>query len=791
MKGLELKFFIRSLKRNRLSTIINLFGLMLAFATCITIFSYNQYETSYDQQYLKQDRIYRLYRAKCPVFPIKWMDYVGPKLKGVEDVVKLYGSKDYVSVESKHFLDKKIYYVENSFLKAFDVKILSGSLLDNFKNKKALAISSSLAKEIFGNENPIGKEILLGGKKKLMVMAVFKDFMQQSSVRADILIPLDNLKDSFTFLFNSIHASATHMFFVLNKGYDYHDVLNQLNAYSKNDEETRRNISSIGFKLQALNEVHLNSEDMSWDFEKRGSGSNLKLYIVISLVLLLIAIFNYVNLVTARTSLRTKEVGVKKVIGASRGKLIFQFLLEPIIIALMALVLSFIFIEIGLDGISFFLSTEVVNVFFNYKVILFALSLSLLTGILAGLYPAFILSSFSPIDALKRNSALKKSRSGIFSLRKILVVTQFLATSTLLLLSLFMWKQLNFLEDKDLGYEVDNTIVIQNPDRGRRSDIYNTIRDEIGQRADVVGVEASSLAPCELMTIYNMITGVYKGREVSQKIGVVSVTSAFFTVMESKLLKGEMFPTIPNVQDKYCLINESLYKELGEEVIGKELGCFYDGKTRRVIGVINDVHFSSLYYKAIPSVYCSTQGQTPDCLNNLYIKFNKGDEKEQLKIVKDLYDSKFSSLPVQISPLSQIVTDLYSKEQKSFNLELLLNVLVMLVAIMGLFGLVFFILERKEKELALHIVHGAGLKHLIYLISREFLWVIFFSWVVSIPLAYFLMDYWVRNFMYVVRINPIIVLIPLVLLLLVVFAIVAWQLNYQLKSKPVDSLKSE
>ncbi|MFC1564262.1 ABC transporter permease [candidate division KSB1 bacterium] len=803
-----LKITYRNLIRHKSYSLINVFGLSLGIVCCILISTYIGYEFSYDSMHENADNIYRICSIRSveggsiemngiptPLVPVLTEDFpeVITSFRIAATVKRAYRYKD------KTFLEDGVFYAENGFIEMFSFDVIKGDTKTALEAPFTMVITESMAEKYFGDEDPIGKLIEWDNNFEYTVTAVLKD-------------PPENIH----FSFNAIASYSTYFkydprietswaitpstYLLLRDNTDHKEFEKKLESLI--DEYRRPLLQTLGadmqFFLQPLKSIHLRS-NIAGELGRNNTKDNIYTFAAIALIIALIACINFINLATARSACRVKEVGMRKVFGAKRKKLIIQFLGESIIFAVISLVLAIIIAwlvfpyfkvlaskEITLD----FISTPALAVFFAGVIIL--------VGLISGSYPAFFLSAFKPISAL-RGDLQKGSKRSLF--RSILVVIQSAVSIILLICTIIIFNQQNFMKNKDLGFDKDDLLVINlQTDIVRKN--LESFKYELVNISGVRSATSSSLVPGE---IYLRRSNVFpEGTTQDQSVGMDNyrIDEDFFRTMGIEIVKGRGFSKeITTDVENSVLVNETAAALLGlDDPVGKTLYImpdFNEPQTgpvpRTIIGIYKDIHIRSLYASIQPEFvrYARTEGVIQNRARRLILRLDTDDIPGTVKNIEQKWKENFPQVALYHFFFVDSYNIIHIRETKLGNLIRAFAMIAVIVACLGLFGLASFTAEQRTREIGIRKVLGSTINSIIVMLCREFVYLILIANIIAWPVSYYLMNRWLQNFPYPVVLSIGTFFLTAVIAMIIAVFTVGYQSIKAAKTDPVDSLRYE
>ncbi len=798
-----IKTTFRSFAARRTYSLINIFGLAIGIAGFLIIYLFIFDELSYDRHHSEAKNIYRLVNvydfdgvgensASAP-FPVAFtLKNEYPAM--INNIVRLFNfqaPRSFVEYEENKFNEKYFFYADSTFFDIFDHTFIKGNPETALDENGAVVITESTARKYFGNEDPMGKTIRFETSLHLHVTGVVEDVPSQSHFRFDFIGSMSTLRSQFggrlpqTWVWN---PCWTYM--VLADNVDPADLEAKfpefIQKYFYNAEK-----DNISMYLQPLLDIHLKSK---LDYEIAPNNNITSIYILsaIAIFLLVIAIINYMNLATATSAGRAKEIGIKKVSGAFRIQLVRQFLSESIIMSFVALIIALILAEFFIPVFNDFTGKDIsLYTLFEPQNIILIIVLGIVIGVLSGLYPAFYLSRFNPIVVLK--SSLKHgAKSGLP--RKILVVLQFSISITLIIGTLIINDQLNYMKNADLGFDKENIIVLP-INRSPIANIYPTFRKELLNNAGILSVTAMD-------DIFGASHNTHEFRPEGfpddqwQFYPALVVKYDFLKTFDIKLVAGRDYNEANKTDPMYgILINEAMVKHMGwnnpQEALGKKFKSYKGDE--RVIGVFKNFHPTSLHEASGPFVLNMKEfpGEVMWFLKYMAVRVQPGSEKNALMFIEKMWDKTSPDRPFEYFFLEDELAELYDDEKNLSKLSLMFTVIVIFIAALGLVGLASFLAEQKTKEIGLRKVLGASVFSIIKNISKEFIWLIMLASIFAWILAYLVMSDWLDHFSYQTPINWMIFIFASLIAMGLALLITSFRALIASRADPVTTLKYE
>jgi len=643
----------------------------------------------------------------------------------------------------------------------------------------------------------MGKTINYENDRDMVVTGIMEDVPKNSHLKFSILGSFVTLNDLFGVNFLSTNWGRNNYltYVLLKKGVPYTELEKRLPAFI-DEHLTERALANSGappttkpskqtqLHMQKLTDIHLHSH-LNSELEANGNITNIYLFSTIAIFILLIACINFMNLATARSSRRAREIGMRKVLGAEKRQLIKQFLVESIFISVIALFLAIIFVEILLKYFNNFIGKELeLNFIHNPLLLLTLFGISLFVGIVAGSYPAFLLSSFKPATVLKGD----KKTSGHSTFRTILVVVQFTISIGLIASLSIVNEQMNFVRDKKLGFNKDHIVILPKDDE--ITNHIETIKSELLRNPNIKNAAASGLVPSD--NLVNSWGGEMIVGENTQPLGfrlaVVTVDQDFIDTYDMKLVAGRKFSRDFPTDTSSFIINESAAKKLGfkpEEVINKPI--MYGHIEGKIVGVLKDFNFESLHNEITPIIFVMRPNRTWD----FSVRLSGTNIPATIGYIKNLWEQYRPDYPFEYSFLDDDFNDLYRSEQKLGQMFSIFSFLAIIIACLGLLGLASFMAEQKTKEIGIRKVLGASIHGIVILFSKEFIKWILIADIIAVPIAYYFMNSWLSYFAYRIHIGFTPFLLSGLLALFIALFTVSYQAIKTAMVNPVKSLKYE
>jgi putative ABC transport system permease protein len=789
------KLAFRHLLRKSTFSFINISGLTIGLISCILIGLFITDELSYDTFHLKADRIARMtseYSASGTVNPaVQTGTRVGPRFKSVfpaiEEFTRTFVGRTIVSKGPTHFEENNFLWADSGFFKIFTFPILKGDP-DPLSSKDNLVITESTAKKYFGQQDPIGKTLRISDEKTYRIAAVIADPPGTSQLQFDFVARFDNLEKP-----DEWWSANWITFLLINDSKGFAPLERQLNAYMQSPairtETGSKGADYLIYHLEPLTRVHLYSKLDG--FTPNGSITTVYVMTIIAILILAIACFNYTNLAIAQSSARMGEIGVRKVLGAAKSQLFTQFTGESILITAIAMILAIA------------ISTQLLPAFNNLtgkhlnwtdliqpKPISLIVAATFIIGLLAGAYPALVLSNTRLINILRSGFRVTGGQNG---LRRSLVVLQFAISLFLIITTVVILQQMNYIRSKDLGFNRDHIVVL--PIDYRIHDRYHSVRTAIGLLPGVVNISGSYNLPVSVGWEDGISANNGKG-DVSVSVHAIPTDLDFIATMQMRLLAGKDFTAMDlpentskdSTQPLYrFILNETASRKLGwtpEEAIGKRVS---KGQAGIVTGVVRDFNFTSMREPIGPLIIFPDTGY----VRYMLVRLNGAQLPAQLDRMQAAWRSIIPDRPFSYHFLDEDYDRLYQAEQRTGQLFTLFSALAIFLALLGLFGLAAISTVQRTKEIGIRKVLGADTANIALLLARNFILLILVAFGIATPIAWIVSVNWLNNFSY--RISLPVWTFPLACLavLLVAFATVSFHAWRASRTNPAISLKTE
>lgn len=793
-----LRIALRNLIKNKSHSIINIIGLIAGFVAFGFIMLYVANEMSYDSYNTNADRIVRVVQhakwdgnevheavTSAPFAPA--MQAAFPEIENAARIDLEGGA--IITFEDKKIKQQDIVFADKSLPDIFSYHFIYGDPHTALSSQQSIILTESLANKLFGNVNQAKGKTLYLNNDPAVVTAVIKDIPFNSHLRFSAVRPMpDEYKKEG---WQNFHF---YTYLLLKKGTDYTSLEKKLPEFAAHNIQQQMKIKDYAIELQPLRSIHLHSA-LSYEISSNGTYAGVYTFIALAILIILLAMINYINLTTARCSTRLKEVGIRKVSGASKWNIGSIFITESLLTTIIAAVTSLIIIYLTLPLFSQVIGKELsIEQIGTGRILFNATAVIGIVGLLAGFYPAIFMARFKPMGALKEQA---RSLFSGAALRRLLVVFQFSISVVMICGSIVIYKQLEFALHSNLGFNKNQVLTFHIDNQKIREQIP-ALKAMLSKSPLIEGVAAAGNPIGN-----NDLGGLgYKFENMAGDFTTPSIPAQelmadadFLQTMEISLVKGRGFSsTIQSDQYAAALINETLMQKLGwKDPIGKRMKFPIDDKgtmaERTVIGVVKDFHTYSLQHKIEPLVM--VMPPIASMKDNLYVKIAKGKTREGLAFLKNTYRQFDPTNLTEYHFLDWNFAQQYDNEQREGKIALIFSILAVIIACMGLFGLVSFTALQRTKEIGIRKVFGAKVIHLVNLLSRDFLKLVVISSIISLPVAWFVTKLWLKSFAYKTELSWWIYAAGAGISVIIALFTVSGQALKAAKANPVESLHTE
>ena len=796
------KTAIRNFKRNKSYAFINTLGLAVGIAACFLIFLVVQFESSFDNFHPKKNSIYRVgtefhnqdgigYSAgiSFAAAPALRIDF--PQIKEVASILRLGGqiTVEDETAQQKKFQEDNFYYAEPQFFNMFDFPFLAGDAKTALKDPNSVVLTQATAEKFFGSwKIALGKTIKYENKRLYTVKGILKNIPHNSDFPLSVVASYSTLPDT------QIKPQLSDWVSTWGQAYTFVVLppdlpMNKFNAALKTFAKKHKpaEYAHDSFIAQPLSEIHYDDRFGNYNGHTF-SHSLIKALSLIGVFLIVIACVNFINLATAQAVNRSKEVGVRKVLGSNRKQLAVQFLSETALIVFLALILAICIAAFALPYLNKLLEVQMTMSFIaNPLVILFAVATVIIVTLLSGIYPAIILSGFNPVTALK--SKITAKMVGGISLRRALVILQFTIAHVLIIGMFIVVSQMNFFRNASLGFDKVAIINVPVPGDSTSHTKIDYMRNQLLANPDIKNVSFSYASPSSDGNWQSDFKFNHAGKSTDFSANLKWADPDYFKTYNLQFVAGRAYYQSDTVRE--FVVNETLLRKLGvtnpKDAIGKQINFWDGGLVGDIVGVIRDFNSYSLREPMAP-VVLSTWKSVYQTIN---IKIKPGTEKAVLSYIEKIWNSQFPDYVYDYKFLDKTIENFYKQEDELSQLYKIFAGIAIFISCLGLYGLVSFMAAQRTKEVGIRKVLGASVRNIIYLLSKEFTVLIIIAFVISAPIAYYIMHQWLQNYTYRIPLSASIFILAIISSIVIAWITVAHRAIKAALANPVKSLRTE
>lgn len=788
MNLIYLKQILRNLKKNKINSFVTIFGLATGMAATILLFIYTQHEFSYDRFHKDYSRIYRLNSiikedSRESAYPIclRLDDSTFQKrVPEIESMFQIYnGSEIELIKENVHYKKIPFFYADQGIHKVFTLNFIAGNPNDALATNSSLVLTRSVASKIFGSIDILGKTLVDSYSKKVFtVTGVIEDFPENSHLKVGAIAPMNTIP-----YLNQLGGLEFLTYIKYKENVNVENALKKtVNGYN---DLLKQRFSVCGWVLNSflikITDLHLKSDFYS----KNGYDAPLKkvyVYIALALIVLLIAVINFINLLTVQYEGKAKEIGVQKAIGASRNDIIIHFIGRSIAFSFIALIIATILVEFLIPSFGNVLNRDLVNTYRHNPLLIVGLPiLAIVTGILSGIYPALFISKYPPHLAIK---GLSNPKRRSVSLTKILVIIQQSIAIFLIASILTIDKQVDYMKNADLGFNAERVIAIDGLNE-KLIESYPAIKDALRKIPEIKNIGASS----------HLIGGGGSGQSISVSgsatpgqfaINEYRVLPGFIETLDFRFIMGRSFDEKIESDKKGLILNEKAIKMLGvSDPLNTEL--ILNGNKMQILGVVKDYHFASLEEGIGPIMLASYSNH----LNFIMLKFADGNMKEILQKVENVIKGFDSQYTIEYIDINELYHNKYKQHEQTETLSVYASILSLVLALLGLYALAIFNVQKRTKEIGIRKVNGATRWQVVIILLASYSKQVLISFLIAAPVTFFVMNKWLNGFAYRIKFSPVL-LVAAGLLVLCVAILTVFGLSWRVASKnPIKSLRYE
>jgi ABC-type antimicrobial peptide transport system permease subunit len=789
-----LKIALRNLERNKAYTLINVICLALGITCAILIFTLVKYHLSFDTFHSEKHRVHRITFelhqdgiSREPNVPQPIGKAFRDDYAFAEKVAMVYSNSDKLvsipSSEDNKKFKENIAFAEREFFDILNFPLIQGDKNTILTEPNTAIVTERIAEKYFGDQNPINQVIRVDNKWDFRITGILKDLPINTDRRDEIYLSYSNLKDHNSWLAGDSWkgvAGGMHCFVLLKPNVSPADVNKAFPELSEKYYD-ERDAKVYQFKLQPLWDMHFNP-----DLEGYVAKKNLWALSLIGLFLIITASVNFINLATAHALRRSKEIGVRKVLGSRRHQLFWHFMAETSLITLLALVLAFSLAQLALPYVNQLFDIRLeINVFQDVYLLVFLPILVLFVSLFSGFYPGLILAGFQPVLALK--GALSQKHIGGFSMRRALVVTQFAIAQLLIIGTLVIANQMRYSTQADMGFRKDAIVMVPVPEREKSK--ISTLNSEISQIAGVEKVSFCSNAPAS--PDWANVTVRFDSRTENEDfdISVKAGNDQYVSTFDLQLIAGRNLYSSDTVRE--FLLNEAAVKKLGvpspQDVIGKRIQIGLNNSEGTIVGVVKDFHNKSFHESIDPLCITTSNNWYFNCA----VKINPASLSRSLRVIEMIWKKTFPDQVYEYDFLDEQIAQFYEFDNMILRLIQAFAGIAILICCLGLYGLVSFMVVQKTKEVGVRKVLGASVKNIAWLFGKEFIRLLLIAFVIAAPFAWWVMNNWLQTFAYRIQIGAGIFILAMLITFTVAVIAVGYKSILAALMNPVNSLRSE
>ncbi len=799
------KIAYRNYERHKFFVLLSVLSLAIALTSAILIGMYVKQEFSYDKFHARSGDIYRLVtvsenqglRREVGFAPLALAPFLKEYSPVVESFARIwvYRRAMPVSVPERNmdFYEDRFAWAEDTFFDIFDFEIVAGDRERPLREVRSVVLTESTARKYFGDEDPLGRQILFRGETDipLFVTAVMGDFPVNSHFRFDFIANIRTAAEDFwqggnatQEIFTAWNNLFVPAYILVTPGADLDPLLAE--ATARVNEHLDVPGSEYTVMAQRITDIHLMSRLDIGEFDLNGSIGNLRAVVIVGVIVLALGCFNFVNLVTALAGRRAREVGLRKTLGGNRAQLVGQHYFECSLLVIAAAICSLVSVELILPLFNNFIySVSMLSLFSEPAALLLFIALIASVVLLSGAYPALFVSRFNPVAALKGNYS---ERLGGGKLRRVLVTLQFAMSGALIICTIVVYQQLDFMRKKDLGFSSEQVVVIPIHRDNAIIPRFDRLKDAFLKHASVRGVTASSHILLDSYTYTD--TFRFPGSDQTHRWQVYTVDGDFPVVYDLELIAGRVFRSSDRADTNAVILNEEAVRQSGlqpEELLGRIIEDRTLNTSGPVVGIVRDFHFHSLYRNIQPFTLLNR----PDLVDYISVKISPSQVPATMEYLKELWSEIIPEASFGYFFLDSTFETLYAREEKLGRSILAFSLIAIFLACLGLFGLSLYTAERRTKEIGVRKVLGASVWDIVRLLGSEFTRLVVLALFLALPVSYFLMNRWLDAFAYRIEVTPFILTGGAAAVLTAAWLTVLWHSLRAAGANPVHSLRSE
>jgi putative ABC transport system permease protein len=784
---------IRLLWRQKFTTSINIIGMSIGFACCIIIGLFIKSEISYDNFHEKKDQIFRLlyYNPENGQSSANVTYRLGPDcaehINGVEKYARLYNfwGPYIISFDNVAFKEDKLFYTDPSIIDIFSFDFIAGDKTSALNAPGTVIISESVSRKYFGAEDPVGKIIVLDKKTNLTITGVVRDFPANSHFHFHFLVYEPARLESWgDWIKQAWDFNNFNTYLLLSKNFTRQQFSDEFKSFTEKyvDEKSRKNLLNI--KLQNLSDIHLHSRSTEGNLEPAGDINTVIIFLSIAICILVIACINYISLSISIVTKRVKDVGVRKIFGATTSNINVLYIAESIIVCMISLISAIFFVELIHPILD-----RYINLYFNnaelsgIPFLLVSFSIALLIAILSGVYISYTILKYKALSLIKGHDL---SRLAGFSKSYIYLSVQFTISIILIICSGFIFKQMKFIQQSDLGYKADLILTVP---IDKTFETANSLRERLLKNTQIKEITFASSFPPNQYHFSSAISLDDPGKGgISSKYFFGDFN--FIDFMKIKIIEGRNFSSdFISDKEQGALINRAFAEKMGwKSSVGKRLKNGWNEKDQVIIGVVENFYFKSFHEKIEPAVICVSLKEN---LYKMGIKLSSNDFKSSLSFIKSEWENINPGYPFEYQFLDEVIQQNYIEDKRQANIILLFSILAIAVTCLGLIATSVFLTKQRTKEIGIRKINGAKVTEVMVMLNKDFVKWMVIAFVLAVPVAYYSINKWLENFAYKTKLSWWIFTLAGIITLGIALLTVSWQSWRAATSKPVDALRFE
>ncbi|MBS3807678.1 MAG: ABC transporter permease [Bacteroidales bacterium] len=798
-----IKSSLRSISRHRLFSVINILGLAIGLSCFLVIFRYVQDELKYDAFHEDSEDVYRIIKRykKESGGGANLPGVLESKLKGnipqAEAISSFYRDHQVVIGHSdQQFPEKALYFTDPEMFDILSLRLATGDPAKALDGPFKMVITKKMVRKYFGDQPAIGQTLTVDNEHTYQITGILESLPEQSHLEIDFMASLSSLKQLNKWAYTHWGFSNSSFYLKLSGQADAEQAEQLINDIYFN-ERGEKYTEYLKLDLQPLEQIYLHSSDLEYDIAQHSNIRYVRGFAALAIFILLIVGFNYMNLSTARMSLREKEIGMRKIVGAERKKIIAQFMGESFVFTLASAVLALLLVHTILPVFNEISGKTLGrDVWHNSQLLMAFAGIILFMTLFAGSYPALILSRIRPLAILGGAGAASYKTSGgpggHLRFRQALVFLQFAISIFLIVAALVIYKQIHYIQNKNLGINKEQIAIIKNPYNKQKAGRYKAFTDRVKNYPEVRGVSSTFSAPPHLINNFTRLKSAGASGK-GKKFGIISVNYGYFETLGAQIIKGRSFSTdYGRDAQSGVILNETGARLLGKAgLLNEELTGFYNDQQKKVVGIVRDIHFLPMQKKMPPLAFVLERDGYPSCYPEILVKLDTRDIRSAVGKLQGAWEEVAPGWPFQLEFMDQKFDAQYRSEQKVKNVVTVFTVLAISLSLLGLFGLAAFSVDRRMREIGIRKAMGAQMTNIAALFSGEFLRWIVVSNLIAWPAAYWVMKGWLNNYVYKTGLSLWVFLAAAGAAVLVTALILAYQTLKAGRANPAAILREE